>query len=277
MKVTLTKEGKFDVTKLLVLMHEPLTNEYQTITNMKGNVGDYIETGCGNRILYNKFLEFTDGMEVYQTFDFERKKISMDFSKTPSKKNDCGLCNPSDFLGDDLPYVDLSNSTIQAIGDSIWALSDGNIDYARRCYEYVATALKYSTTGDIKTLEEILEQMEGYSPDFSTFYVNLLRYKQIPARHIFAMYAESGGHYVFTDFYDEDYGWIPVDVTGKNYYPETDRFGYYKYNLIIESMGLTSFSKDGLDFQSNPMIHYCYWYWGSGSGSINIKYSFEGK
>jgi len=275
MKVTLKSEGDLNIYKLIVMLPVPLTNEYQDISNISCNYGDNIESCNGNHIFYYHTNTYVDGMEMFETFDHTPKQVTIDFSKAPDKKNEYGGTNPGDFLGNDGEYIDLNNSTIRAIGDSLWALSDGNIDYARKCYDYVANTLEL-ITGGWSTLAEIIREGGGQSEDFSTFYINLLRYKGIPARHNLA-FSTSGNWYVFADFYDEDYGWIPVQCTRHKKYPDNDYFGQYKGNYIVVGQGLTTFEKDGLQLIAEPLQYYYYYYWySSGSGELKIKYKFEG-
>jgi transglutaminase-like putative cysteine protease len=66
---------------------------------------------------------------------------------------------------------------------------------------------------------------------------------------------------VWPDFYDEDYGWIPLDPTYKNANPGGDFFGRYDGELIIVSQGLTSFTESNFEMTNIPLQTFAYWYW----------------
>lgn len=274
-KVRITQNGHLNVNKLIVVLPAPSTNEYQTITNLHGNCGEYFVALNSNKILYYLEKKFSNELEVYQTFDYEPNHINIDFSKTPDKKNIYGSIPPENYIISDGTYIDTTNCTIKAISDSIWALSDGVIDYARRCYEFEANKLKY-IKGSWRSIQQIILEGGGECGDFSTFYINLMVRKGIPARHNMGV-VPGGGWHVWADFYDDVYGWIPVDVTFKNGNPEGDYFGKYNTDLIIMSQGLTSLHRDGLDINFNPIQSYWWWYWyGSGSGNLNAEFSLNG-
>ncbi len=83
----------------------------------------------------------------------------------------------------------------------------------------------------------------------------------------------NGGYHVWPDFYDENYGWVPVDPTFKNSNPTSDYFGRYDGNLIILSQGLTTFSKSDVGIENAPLQTFHYWYWyNSGSGNIDATH-----
>jgi hypothetical protein len=154
------------------------------------------------------------------------------------------------------------------LGDSLWNVSKDTIDYARRCYEYVATHFKYMKVGNWRTLSEIIKKGGGECGDFSTVFITLMRYKGIPARHNMGVKTD-GSYHIWADFYHKDYGWIPVDVTYKNSNPKGDFFGVYRGGLIILSQGLTTFSRPDLNIRNYPLqtFYYKYWYQ-SGYGSV---------
>jgi transglutaminase-like putative cysteine protease len=82
-----------------------------------------------------------------------------------------------------------------------------------------------------------------------------------------------GSGHVWADFYLENYGWVPVDVTFKLYSPLS---GDYFGKVDVEKSGII-FSKEvylplqiGDTVQYAPILqHYSWWYWDSG-GSGNI-------
>lgn len=266
-KVTLTKTGNMSGVRLITMIPAPVTNEYQEISMLMSNCGTFVDANGTNKILlYDGSFEGRS-LDVYESFIYKTKTVRIDFSDK-SNKNICAGVNPNDYLGSDGRYIVTGNSTIKRIGDQLWNQSSDKLDYAKRCYEYVATKYRY-INGSWRTLAEILQAGGGECGDFTTLFVNLMRYKGIPARHNIGIWV-NGGYHVWPDFYHEDYGWIPVDPTFKNFNPNGDYFGRYDGNLIIVSQGLTSFSYSGIEMQDDPLQTFCYWFWyTNGSGNIN--------
>ena len=255
-----------DGLRLIALIPAPVTNEYQEISSISSNCGTFIDIDKANKVLlYDGSFEGRT-MDVLESFRYKSKPIRIDFNNK-SKKNVCTGINPDEFLGNDGTYINTDNATIKQIGDKLWNESSGTVDYARRCYEYVASHFRY-IHGSWRTLTEILAAGGGECGDFTTLFVNLMRYKGIPARHNMGVWKD-GGYHVWPDFYHEDYGWVPVDPTFKNSNPNADFFGRYDGNLIILSQGLTSFTLSNFDLHDVPLQTFYYLYrYQSGAGGI---------
>ncbi len=266
-KFTFQKSGSIDGVRLIALIPAPITNEYQEISSLSSNCGTFIDIDEANKVLFYDGSFEGQTMSIFESFNYKTKTIKIDFNNK-SEKNICTEINPNKFLGNNGSYIDTNNATIQQLGNQLWEESDGTIDYAKRCYEYVASHFQY-IQGSWRTLAEILAIGGGECGDFTTLFVNLMRYKGIPARHNIGVWKD-GGYHVWPDFYDEDYGWIPVDPTFKNSDPAGDYFGRYDGNLIILSQGLTSFSTSDVEIHDTPLQTIFYWYWYShGYGTIN--------
>lgn len=265
-KATFTKTGSMSGVRLVTLLPAPVTNEYQEISLLQTNQGRFIDLNEANKILLYDGPFEDNTLEVFESFKYKTKKVKIDFANKSNKNIVTGV-NPNDFLGSDGYYINTDNSVIRQIGDQLWNTSSDILDYARRCYEYVASHYRY-INGSWRSLEEIISTGGGECGDFTTLYVNLLRYKGIPARHNIGVWA-NGGYHVWPDFYHEDYGWVPVDPTFKNSNPSADYFGRYDGNLIIVSQGLTTFYESDFYLESDPLQTFYYWYWyDSGSGNI---------
>ena len=266
-KVSFTKTGNISGIRLVAVIPIPRTNEYQEISSLKTNYGKCIDTDNGNKILFYDGTFENSIMDLSESFLYKTKKIIIDFNNK-NEKNQVTEINPNEYLDSDGKFIDVNNTTIQRIGDQLWSEAVDTIDYAKRCYEYVATHYKY-INGSWRTLTEIIEAGGGECGDFTTLFVNLMRYKGIPARHNIGIYVE-GGYHVWPDFYHNDYGWIPVDPTFKNSNRNGDYFGRYDGGLIIVSQGLTSFSESDIEINNMPLQTFYYWYWyTNGQGSIN--------
>lgn len=233
-KVTFKKSGSGHIIKFSALMPLPQSNIYQTVENLNYIEGKVLtDKNYGNKALYVDRDEFVSTEYIMETtFDIHTKKMVVDVSKINNiqpydpKSEPCKL-----YLGDRGEYIVTSNPYIVKTGDMLWAESEDVIDYARRCYEYVASNFKY-IKGPWRTLEKILKDGGGECGDFSTLVVNLLRYKGIPSRHNICV-TVGGGYHVWVDFYLEGYGWVPLDATYKNGNPKGDFFGKYDGECII--------------------------------------------
>lgn len=266
-KVTYTKTGSISGVRLVSLMPAPITNEYQEISELASNCGEFISINKANKVLFYDGPFNNNSSDVTESFMYKSKPIRIDFSKTGNKNEVTGI-DPNGYLGSDGTFIDLSNTTIVNTGDQLWAESSNKLDYAKRCYEYVASHYRY-INGSWRTLAQIISVGGGECGDFATLFVNLMRYKGIPARHNMGVWKD-GGYHVWPDFYHEDYGWIPVDPTFKNSNPGADYFGRYDGNLIILSQGLTSFTSGDINIEEVPLQTFYYWYWyQSGNGGVD--------
>ena len=233
-KVTFKKSGSGHIIKFSALMPLPQSNIYQTVENLNYIEGKVLtDKNYGNKALYVDRDEIVSTEYIMETtFDIHTQKMVVDVSKINNiqpydpKSEPCKL-----YLGDRGEYIVTSNPYIVKTGDMLWAESEDVIDYARRCYEYVASNFKY-IKGPWRTLEQILKDGGGECGDFSTLVVNLLRYKGIPSRHNICV-TVGGGYHVWVDFYLEGYGWVPLDATYKNGNPKGDFFGKYDGECII--------------------------------------------
>ncbi|MCX6376098.1 MAG: transglutaminase-like domain-containing protein [Armatimonadetes bacterium] len=181
------------------------------------------------------------------------------------------------YTGKSGDYVDPENSTIKAEGDRIWSESAGILEYARRCYEYVAANYRYLNPGTgVHPLSKLFEQGGGDCGNLSSIFISLLRHKGIPARHLVA-YRTGGGGHVFADFFLEDYGWIPVDVTSKNSNRSGDYFGKVEGDsdciILNRKLDLRLQVKDGELGTFGLLQGFFWWYWGSGTGDMSADYT----
>ncbi len=269
-KVSFIKTGNMGSVRLVALLPVPVTNEYQEIGSLQVNCGDVIGINEAQKVLFYDGKFAGTGKDVMESFVYKSKSVRIDFDNKSGKNVVTGV-DPNEYLDSDGTYIDTENQTIRDIGDQLWSESSDAVDYARRCYEYVASHYRY-ISGSWRTLSEILKSGGGECGDFTTLFVNLMRYKGIPARHNMGVWV-NGGYHVWPDFYDESYGWVPVDPTFKNSSPASDWFGRYDGNLIILSQGLTTFSKSGVGIENVPLQTFYYWYWYNyGLGNINATH-----
>lgn len=233
-KVVFSIKGNGTVNRFVAYLPVPQTNEYQQVWRMDYHEGTIVkDKNYGNQMLYVDRASLPQrNYELGMTFDYIPISIKTDFTViTTLNEYDPHSYACQHHLGDRGDYIVTSNPQIQVIGDQLWAESSDVLDYARKCYEYVASHFSYLKS-DWRTLEQILIDGGGGSGDFTTLVVNLLRYKGIPSRHNICITLDENYH-VFADFYLEGYGWIPLDATYKHEHPEGDYFGVYDGNCIV--------------------------------------------
>lgn len=269
-KVDFTKTGNGTLTHFQVMLPAPHTNIYQEVENVTYTEGELLtDKRYGNQAIYvnrNDFPGTTYSLK--SEFHVYTKKVDVDFSKIKAihpynpTSEPCRL-----YLGDREPYIMTTNPWVVSTGDSLWQQSANVLDYARHCYEHVATHLRY-IHGPWRTLQQILKEGGGECGDFTTVVVSLLRYKGIPSRHNNCI-TLFGGYHVWGDFYLEGYGWIPFDATYKNGDPNGDYFGKYDGQCVVLSH---DFYPD-FDVDMKPFLLQDYWYQYDCDGDCGISAS----
>lgn len=286
--------------KFVLLVPCPQSNEYQDVYEL-----DY--TSSGNWILgeisenRNQYLELdmygtelssvSKNFSVGYSFILRPKNISVNFSlyKNPDgtwkemPEYDTSSKDYQDNIKQSGNFVVPNNSTIVTISDQLFDACGGNkLAYAEKCYEYVASHYSYKNpnTG-LHPLAEILAAGGGDCGNFSSIYISLLRAKGIPARHVVAMGANSAFH-VWAEFYIQNFGWVPVDVTYKNSDPFGNYFGKKDYNsdrLVVVQKGVEmEYETSGVgSLTINLLQTYYYWYWYNTYATLNITQNVTAK
>ena len=137
--------------------------------------------------------------------------------------------NYYNYIGSDYPFIDVEQEQLIIISQSLWESSSSILDYAEKCYLYVAKTFQYGyPLSGFKSLAFTLKNKTGDCGNLSSVFITLLRMQNIPARHLMS-FRPDGSLHVWADFYMSNYGWIPVDVTYKHEYPEGDFFGNIKF------------------------------------------------
>lgn len=278
-KVLFSKEGDLCISRFLSILPIPQSNEYQEVSNVKMSNGNVLEDeNYGNKICYYEADSFDMSSFTFSTeFDVTPISMRIDLSKIKEiKPYDLSNYEVQRHLGDRGEYIQTSNPYIKNTGDSIWNKSKDVLDYARKCYEHVASKFKY-INGNFRTLAQTLSDGGGECGDLTTLVVNLLRYKNIPSRHIICLRLDRGYH-VWADFYLEEYGWIPFDVTYKNSNPSGDYFGYYDGACVVMSKDLDYTYGVDLPSSISFLQTYYYWYWWyTGYGTISSRHLVTSK
>ena len=259
------------INKASILIPIPQTNQYQTVHSVSFDGGIYCETD-GSRDTYARF-EISDLAEdsvvVVVRSVITHNFITTDFSQIDpdlhyDETSDEYLLYTGATAG---LFVDPDDPTIISLADSIWNISEGIVNYAFNCYNYVAANYEYlnPNTG-LHPLSQILADGGGDCGNLSTIFISLLRSKGVPARHVVSVYA-NGGFHVWAEFMMAGYGWIPVDVTYHQSDAEGDYFGRYDYNATIVGVDVVhTYSRWGEDdtYKADLLQNYHWWWWGYG-------------
>ncbi|HEY3930049.1 MAG TPA: transglutaminase-like domain-containing protein [Candidatus Koribacter sp.] len=126
---------------------------------------------------------------------------------------------------------------------------NSTLDKASALYGYVFTTMKYDKTGTgwgRGDAEWACDSKRGNCTDFHSVFISMARSQHIPARFEigFSLPAakhsgEIPGYHCWAEFYDAQYGWVPVDISEawkdpakKEYF-----FGAHDVNRVQFSMG----------------------------------------
>ncbi len=269
------------LSKMVVIMPLPQDNSYQSISNLKTYDGQVFSIPNSD----NKYARWTYtgsnlpamgySKETYYDFSIIANSVNIDFSGiTTIHPYDTSSNNFLWYTGNSGEYVVPNNPIIMSLGDSLWSTSTDIIDYARKAYLYVASNYSYlnPNTG-IHTLETILSQGGGDCGNLSSIFVSLLRHKKIPAKHIVTV-LPNGLYHVWADFYLENYGWIPVDVTFKNSNPLGDYFGKYDGSGIVVSTDLwhSVYRENNVTYNASLLQTFLFWIWSSSGNSYDTEH-----
>lgn len=151
-------------------------------------------------------------------------------------------CDPNyeKYTGSNYPFINIEQKQLFLISQAIWENSSNALDYAEKCYLYVAATFDYGLPeSGFKSLDFTLKNKMGDCGNLSSVFITLLRMQDIPARHLLG-FRPDGSLHVWADFYLANYGWIPVDVTYKHDYPKGDYFGNIRFgnNGFIVQRGI---------------------------------------
>ena len=249
------------------------SNHYQVVENQTVFSGGVVRenTEGGNRYIgYSlhtpQLLPLGDIFDLGMSFDVATININVNF-------NAIDTIYPYDTTS--VEYLENTGSVatcilphhphIDSVSNIIWSQSTDIIDYARRCYEYTASHLNYinANTG-LHSLQQIIDDGGGDCGNFSSYYISLLRSRNIPARHVVTVIGLNDYH-IWSEFYLQNYGWIPVDPTFKNGDPSGDYFGHKNSPHYIATLGaeLTNYkfgeSSEPMQIELMQLYYFLWW------------------
>lgn len=274
-----------NLSKVCVVMPVPQNNIYQDIEDVKVTSGEILENTSGNKYIrdinVNNLPSKGETYELSENFNVTLYPMYIDMSQfTTIYPYDKNSEIYRKYVIDRGEFIDTRNTRITEISDRLWMESDGNIlSYAESCYEYVADNFKYLNpyTG-IHPIDKILTDGGGDCGNLASIYVNLLRAKGIPAKHIVTVRPD-GSYHVWADFYLEKYGWIPVDVNMKLDNPEGNYFGYCLGDGIVMSEDIFyEIEYDEGEFCDVVLLqNYYYWYWADKFDMITAQHNVSSR
>jgi transglutaminase-like putative cysteine protease len=255
----------------------PESNLYQEIS-LENTGGAIDTTRMGNKFIYwDKTYSSGDNVNLnceYQ-IEYETYSVRVDLTKIKEiypydTESDVYKQN----IGSSGDYIVPTHPDIISIASSLWDDSKDILDYAKNCYEYTAANYQYlnPNTG-LHKLDKNLQNGGGDCGNLSAIYISLLRNRNIPARPVVCIRPD-GSFHVWSEFYLESYGWIPVDVTYKNSDREGNYFGVYSGDCIVVSNEYyVQMTAEDRVFQTPLLQTYAYWYWNM--SSMRHSYSIE--
>ncbi len=115
------------------------------------------------------------------------------------------------------------SSKVKAIAEEITQAKTTTMDKARAIYDYVFTNVSYDKVipgwGNGDT-ERVCLLKAGNCTDFHSLFISLARASRIPAKFIMGVplpndkrEGEIPGYHCWAEFYDEELGWVPVDIS----------------------------------------------------------------
>ena len=272
---------KMTLSKMIILLPIPESNIYQDVSKWEADCGEVMTSLNGTSkyllrtISMNEFPKSGESI-ISEDFTIKSYHIYTDLgAATLPAQIDKGSDIYSKYTGKNGKFIDPNNDIIKGIADKLWKESYGNIiSYARSCYEYVASNMKYlnANTG-LHPLDKILSDGGGDCGNQASVFISLLRNKEIPARHVI-MFRTDNTYHVRSEFFLAGYGWIPVDVNAKNMNPSGDYFGKVESDEIVANFDINLNVK--LEENNNATIAllqtYAAWYWWSSPATIKLNH-----
>ncbi len=212
------------VTKVCFTTGYPVTNAYQTVSNLKINNGVVKTISTGSKYLEFTYTNLAKGASVDAIYEYDITTYSIDMNITKAvSKAYISNTDYVNFTRSVPTQTDLSNTKLKSICDNLWAQSAGNyMTYAQKVTDWMTTNTEWQFTGGIVPGNTFFNsyvsgtKCKGDCGSLSNAMVAMLRYKGIPARLLVGygsakMTATDYKGHAWMEFYIQDFGWIPVD------------------------------------------------------------------
>ena len=255
----------------------PESNEYQDIRFLAFSPGQKLSyPENGDKYLFCRFQDSDcpqpgSSKTIFYEFEATLYDLTVDFSKIDKiYPYDKDAPHYRRYTGKSGEYVNPNHPEIKRIAEQIATESKDPLEFARNAYLYVSENYKYlnPNTG-LTPLTKLLQDGGGDCGNLSSIYISLLRNRGIPARHLAAMRPDGSWHY-WADFYLENYGWIPVDVTYRNGDKAGDFFGRVRVEsngvILARGVDLSVINHQGVHQKVVHMQTFAYWWVPDNSG-----------
>lgn len=238
-----------DITDLRIWIPYPVSDNWQAISDLKiESLFDeslIIEKQYGNKIIYfqpKENIPVGDTSEIILSFKAKRTEYAPFPGSTDFYKN------PSDFL---LPNKSVPlNGKLKGLAENIARGKEADKEKARAVYNYLINELTYSKDDPlvcgIGSSLVTLEAKKGICTDYHSLFISLVRSLGIPAKFEIGYRIPEGenegkidGYHCWAKFYTKDEGWIPVDISEADKYPEKQDyfFGHIDENRVHFTTG----------------------------------------
>ena len=172
-------------------------------------------------------------------------------------------------------HIESDNPLISKKGREIVGDERNPYKKAKMIYDWI---INYMHWKDVEGLQGALFALEngfGECGDYSALFCALCRSVGIPSRPVVGFQLEEKGKYhVWSEFYIENLGWIPVDVNLGDYINREYYFGNLDNRRFICSKSFNVFLEPNI--RVNPIALFQLPYlWYSGSGDLKAEHKFE--
>lgn len=228
-----------NVKNLNIWVPYPITDKWQIASDFRiegpFETEIFTDKKYGNKIVYLKAKEDADlkNTEVLVMFNVKRKENSISDIEPEKKKDLTVYLKPN-------KHVPV-NDKLRKLAKTITYEKNTDWGKARAVYDYVMDELRYSKddpqicgVGDTFVT---LQSKRGNCSDYHTLFISLLRSLGIPAKFEIGFPIPSdknegkvGGYHCWAKFYIEEKGWIPVDISEADKYPELKEYFFGNIN-----------------------------------------------
>lgn len=227
----------------------PSDDDYQQISDLKvvaawpQRAG---EDARGNRVLYLEGEGAGRPVEVSVRYTVLRRERRVDLSRRGGFER---LSDPAPYLrGSKLLVVD---EEIRAVHARVTPAGADTLAKARAYYDHVREHMSYDKSGQGWGRGDSVYACEvgkGNCTDFHSYFQALCLVEGIPTRFAIGLYGAyelrsepytTGGYHCWAEFFVEERGWIPVDISEADKHPERAEqfFGGHSANRVTLSRG----------------------------------------
>jgi transglutaminase-like putative cysteine protease len=208
----------------------PPETAFQKVSNLKVTPAPDIRTDptLGNRVAFLSWkAPIPATLEVGVSYELERFEES-------AHRETLSESNRSRFLESD--RLGLIDARIKSMSDQATAGKQGTMAKARALYDFVLAHMTYDKVtpgwgrGDVK---RACDTPAGNCSDYHSLFIALARAAGIPARFHYGYSIQPGGKigaHCWAQFFDEEKGWVPVDISEADKDPSKTEYFFGRLN-----------------------------------------------